>query len=125
MDDKDLGNQKMNNEQKNEGFSGDNLSDNYNPAHKLKRETKKDESGEIAEVKRAQNPAGPQIDTDRNWNENDSMSRGVHSEEAQMRTVENQDLNSDITKHRYDKNNPESKEDRGNIKMDGEEKSDS
>lgn len=120
MNDKDLGNQKMNNEQKNEGFSGDNISDNYDPAKKLKQEVEKDKNGNMKEVERARHPEGPAIDLDRNWNENDQMSRGVHSDEAEMKTLENRDLNSDITKNRYKDENLEGKEDRGNIRMDDE-----
>lgn len=35
-----------------------------------------------------------------------------------MKTVENEDHNSDITANRYPNEHPDNKEDRGNIKLD-------
>jgi hypothetical protein len=40
------------------------------------------------------------FDEERTWNENESLSRGVATEEKAMK-VENEDLNSDITANRY------------------------
>lgn len=50
--------------------------------------------------------------------ENPNAKRGVTTDKEAMKTVENKDLNSDITANRYPKSNPESHEDRGNMKLD-------
>ena len=46
--------------------------------------------------------------------ENPNINRGVITEKEAMKTVENKDLNSDITPNRYSNSNPESHKDRGN-----------
>jgi len=113
MDTKDLGSKKINNEQQvNEGFSGENLDENYNPAdQKLNPEQETDENGNTKNVKRAR-------DTAQNWNENESLSRGVTDEEDQIKTVENKDRNSDIATNRYPNSHPDNHQNRGNIKLD-------
>lgn len=42
--------------------------------------------------------------------------RGVKTDKEAMKTVENKDLNSDITPNRYPNSHPDNKEDRGNMK---------
>ncbi len=49
---------------------------------------------------------------------NVNANRGVATEEEAKKTVENKDRNSDITPNRYPNSNPESRKDRGNMKLD-------
>jgi len=116
MENKDLGSKKINNEQEiNEGFSGENISKDYNPSkEKLNTEQETDENGNTKNVERARN----QEQGDRSWDENESLSRGVKSEEAQQKTVENKDRNSDIATNRYPNSHPDNHKDRGNMKLD-------
>ena len=123
MENDDLGSKKMNNKQStNEGFSGDNMPDDCKIADSImKEEVVTDRDGNETIVQRARNADGseallPEQDQ-RTWNENESLSRGVHTEEEAMKTVENEDLNSDITAHRYPASHPDNHEDRGNIKL--------
>ena len=118
MKNKDLGSKKINNEQEvNEGFSGKNIADNYDPSkEKLNPETETDENGDSKTVKRARNNE----QTDRNWNENESLSRDVQSEGQQQKTVENKDRNSDITSNRYPNSHPDNHKNRGNVELDEE-----
>lgn len=124
MENNNLGSKKTNNKQNtNEGFSGENLPEDYNPsAPILKEEVEIDADGNQKIVQRARNVDGsiaPLPDEEeRTWNENESLSRGVSTEEEAMKTVENKDLNSDITAHRYPNSHPDNHEDRGNIKLD-------
>ncbi|WP_188051176.1 hypothetical protein [Flavobacterium sp. GP15] len=124
MENNNLGSKKTNNKQNtNEGFSGENLPEDYNPAAPiLKEEVEIDADGNQKIVQRARNVDGsiaPLPDEEeRTWNENESLSRGVSTEEEAMKTVENKDLNSDITAHRYPNSHPDNHEDRGNIKLD-------
>ena len=124
MESNDLGSKKTNNKQNtNEGFSGENLPEDYNPAASiLKEEVEIDASGNEKMVQRARNIdqkiASIPEPEERNWNENESLSRGVSSEKETMRTVENEDYNSDITAKRYPNEHPDNKENRGNIKLD-------
>ena len=60
----------------------------------------------------------PEEEEDKSWNENETLRRGVDTEEKVMKTIENIDLNSDITKHRYPNSHPENQENRGNMKLD-------
>lgn len=118
MDSKDLGSKKINNEQQvNEGFSGDNLSKNYNPAkEKLNPEQETDKDGNIINVKRARNAA----QRDENLGESKNAGHGVNSEAALQKTVENKDRNSDIATNRYPNSHPDNHQNRGNIKLDDE-----
>lgn len=50
--------------------------------------------------------------------ENPNINRGVTTEKEAMKTVENKDLNSDITPNRYPNSNPESHKNRGNTNSD-------
>ena len=119
MNNQDLGDKKMNNEQnRNEGFSGQNLPDNYDPAaRKLQQELETDKEGNTNTVHRARNTES-NVETERTWNENESLSRSVSEAEDVKRNVENKDFNSDTTAKRYDKSHPDSKENRGNIQLD-------
>jgi len=122
---KDLGDKKWNNLQKenpdkefNEGFSGRNISDDYNPSeekiqNRLRSETEQDENGDKQHTKRARF-------TD------ESASRVASGESAttdnsvieNKKSVENRDHNSDITPNRYPESHPDNQENRGNIEMD-------
>ena len=124
MENSNLGSKKTNNKQSvNEGFSGANIPDDNNPnASILQSEVEIDANGNEKIVQRARNVDGtiasiPDAE-ERSWNDNESLSRGVSDEKEEMRTVENKDLNSDITAHRYPKSHPDNHEDRGNIKLD-------
>lgn len=124
MESNDLGSKKTNNKQnKNEGFSGENLPEDYNSAASiLKEEIEIDTEGNEKIVQRARNVDGTIAtladEEERTWNDNESLSRGVSTEKEAMKTVENKDLNSDITAHRYPASHPDNQEDRGNIKLD-------
>lgn len=124
METNDLGSKKTNNTQAvNEGFSGENLSDYYDPSQsKLKLEKETDQNGNNKMVERARNVDGSfkneENANDRNWNENESLSRGVTDEEDLKKTIENKDRNSDIAANRYPNSHPDNQEDRGNIKLD-------
>lgn len=113
MDTNDLGSKKINNEQGvNEGFSSQNIPTDYDPSkEKLNTEQETDENGNIKNVKRARN------NDQSNGNDNN---RGVISEEAQQKTVENKDRNSDIATNRYPNSHPDNHQNRGNIKLDDE-----
>ena len=119
MENKDLGNKKMNNEQKvNEGFSGKNIPENYDPAgQKMQQEVETDKQGDTHTVDRARHTE-TNVQSERNWNENESLSRTVSNEEDVKRSVEHKDFNSDTTAKRYDKSHPDNKENRGNIELD-------
>lgn len=106
METNDLENKKFNNEQKvNEGFSGENLPENYNPAPtKLKDELETDEQGNKTIVHRARH-----LEQQPNPNEtgmDDNQSR---------KAVENKDRNSDIADNRYPNDHPDNHIHRGNI----------
>lgn len=111
---KDLGDKKWNNEKKNsqgegnEGFSGKNIPEDYNPKEgKLKSEREKDESGNSEVVKRARNVE--------NYKEEESTSgEGI----INQKNPENRDKNSDVDPNRYPESHPENKKDRGNMDLD-------
>ncbi|MBG6062761.1 hypothetical protein IWX83_002562 [Flavobacterium sp. CG_9.1] len=124
MENNDLGSKKTNNKQPiNDQIGSEKmLNENNTNAPKLKDEIEIDANGNEKVVQRARNVDGsnaaiPEAE-ERTWNENESLSRGVSSEKEAMKTVENEDLNSDITAHRYPASHPDNKEDRGNIKLD-------
>jgi hypothetical protein len=124
MESNDLSSKKTNNKQNiNEGFSGANLPKDHNPAESnLKDEVEIDADGNEKIVQRARNVDGsiasiPEPE-ERSWNENESLSRGVSTEKEAMRTVENEDYNSDVTAKRYPNEHPDNKKNRGNIKLD-------
>lgn len=111
-DPKDLGSKKMNNQEKksdrNEGFSGDNLPNNYDPsAGKLKMELEKNEEGSTETVKRARDvdekQAPPVSDNDTTTRDDGAVidkSRGTANEAEDVETAENRDFNSDTEKDR-------------------------
>lgn len=117
MDTNDLGNKKFNNEQQvNEGFSGENIAENYNPSlGKLKPEEEIDQDGNHKLVRRADLS---DEQSGRSWNENESLSRGVEDENTTQKMVEHKDRNSDIATNRYPNAHPDNHTDRGNIKLD-------
>ena len=119
METNDLGSKKINNEQSvNEGFSSENLSQNYNPST-MKTEVEIDAAGNRKDVDRARNVDGTEnndANSERNWNESESLSRSMSTEEIKT-AVENKDHNYD-TPLRYPDSHPDNHEDRGNIKLD-------
>lgn len=87
----------------------------------LNEEIEIDAQGNKKIVQRARNVDGsiaPIPDEEITWNDNESLSRGVRTEEEAMNTVENEDLNSDITANRYPVSHPDNQTDRGNMKLD-------
>lgn len=110
---KDLGDKAMNNEQQiNEGFSGENVPSNYDPSGKpLRTEVEHDESGNIRLVKRARN-LNENLPSE-NYNETDDAA----SDQTQQK---NEDRNRDVAANRYPPSHPDNKHDRGNIKTDDE-----
>lgn len=107
---KDLGDKKWNGEENrnnndvNEGFSGKNISENYDPSDgKLRPETETDDEGNTEKVKRARDV------------ENYETEAETSGEEIkQQKTPENRDKNSDTQANRYSNSNPENHRDRGN-----------
>jgi len=126
-DPKDLGDKKMNNQEKqsdrNEGFSGDNLPNNYDPSKgKLKTELDKDTDGSTETVKRARDvdekKAPPVSDSDKTTRDDGTVidkNRGTANEKEEIETAENRDFNSDTDEQRYQNNNTDNKKHRGNI----------
>ena len=117
----DLGSKKINGVQKNiDESKGKNIShDGEADDANLKKEVVADQDGNKKVVERARNE-NEEIkkvkgDVDPN---NANANRGVSSEEEAKKTVENKDRNSDITPNRYPNSDPESHEDRGNMKLD-------
>lgn len=112
-DPKDLGSKKINNQQKesslNEGFSGENLPNNYGPSkEKLDTELEKRKDGTISTPKRARDvdeKKAPPVNSLSSSAKADngktvSKSRGTASEDEDMETAENRDFNSDTEKGR-------------------------
>lgn len=122
---KDLGSKKIDNHQKNEGFSGENLPNNYNPGSRfLNPETEKDEDGNKELQKRARDinegKAVPVSQSDKTVNDKGEVidkNRGTKNETEDKETAENRDFNSDIEKNRYPVSHPENKRDRGNTEQ--------
>lgn len=111
-DPKDLGSKKINDQEKeskkNEGFSGDNLPNNYDPSSaKLKTELEKDEHGNTESQKRARDvdeKKAPPVDSRSDDADRDgttvSKSRGTKNEAEDVETAENRDFNSDTDEDR-------------------------
>lgn len=119
MDTKDLGDKRINNEQQvNEGFSGQNLPEDYNPAaKKLSQEQETDKQDNMKTVDRARHTEEPP----KKASYNSDANRGGDTEAEPNKTVENKDfMNSDTTANRYPKSHPDNHENRGNIKLDEE-----
>lgn len=123
MEANNLGSKKINGTQKNTDESkGKNVShDSELNEIKLNTEVVTDADGNKKAVERARNE-NEIIDKDHNNQNSNSANanRGVTTEEEAKKTVENKDRNSDITPNRYPNSNPESHEDRGNMKLDEE-----
>jgi len=117
----DLGSKKINgvqkdiDEAKGKNISHDGKADDAN----LKKEVVADQDGNKKVVERARNENEDieKVKGDVN-SQNANANRGVASEEEAIKTVENKDRNSDVTPNRYSNSNPESHEDRGNMKLD-------
>ena len=121
MENKDLGSKKINGTQKNiDESKGKNIPhDTEQHESEIKKEIVTDKSGNKEIVDRARNENESISETSGEINPNNpNANRGVSSEEEAQKTVENKDRNSDITPNRYPNSNPESHEDRGNMKLD-------
>lgn len=123
-DPKDLGSKKMNNREKesnkNEGFSGENLPNNYDPSQgDLNTEIEKDKAGNVKTEQRARSVdeenAKPVTQTDKAESNGKIVdkSRGTSNEAEAMETAENRDFNSDLEENRYPAGHPENKKQRG------------
>jgi len=123
MDTNNLGSKKINgvqkdiDESKGKNIPHDGKADDAN----LKKEvvTDKDGNKEVVERARNENEDIKKVKGDVNPG-NANANRGVATEEDAEKTVENKDRNSDVTPNRYSNSNPESHEDRGNMKLDEE-----
>lgn len=116
-----LGSKKINGVQKNiDESKGKNIShDGKSEDANLKKEVVTDVQGnkQIVERARNENEDIQKVKGDASM-EDANANRGVSTEEEAKKTVENKDRNSDITPNRYPNSNPESHEDRGNMKLD-------
>ena len=123
MDTNNLGTKKINGTQKNiDESKGKNVShDTESDTSKLKKEVITDADGNKQVVERARNENEENKNSfNQTTDESENENRGVTTEEEEKKTVENKDRNSDITPNRYPNSNPESHEDRGNMKLDEE-----
>lgn len=121
MENNNLGSKKINGTQKNiDESKGKNIPhDTEFHESEIKQEVVTDKSGNKEIVDRARNENESIKETSKEINpDNPNANRGVSSEEEAKKTVENKDRNSDITSNRYPNSNPESHEDRGNMKLD-------
>lgn len=123
METNNLGSKKINGVQKNiDESKGKNIShDTELDKSKLKKELVTDEDGnkEIVDRARDVNEEIKEVPDKKSTN-SANANRGVATDEEAEKTVENKDRNSDITPDRYPNSNPESHEDRGNMKLDEE-----
>lgn len=123
METNNLGSKKINGVQKNiDESKGKNVShDTELDKSKLKKEVVTDEDGNKEVVDRARdvNEEIKEVPDKKSTN-SANANRGVSTDEEAQKTVENKDKNSDITPNRYPNSNPESHEDRGNMKLDEE-----
>lgn len=101
-------------QQRNEGFSGENISAEYNPAT-LKTELDIDSKGNHNKVERARN-----TNTNPNNSEptNDIQPKDDNHEIENSKSIENRDRNSDVATNRYPASHPENHENRGDMKLD-------
>ena len=121
MENNNLGSKKINGAQKNiDESKGKNVShDTEVHESELKKEIVADTEGNKEIVDRARNVNEKIEETSKQINpDNPNANRGVSTEEEAKKTVENKDRNSDVTPNRYPNSNPESHEDRGNMKLD-------
>lgn len=105
----DLSHKKINNAQKvNEGFSGNNLPKDYDPAAtKLEKELETDKDGNKNVVQRARHTEEPPQKIDLGIDDNQTI-----------KAVENKDRNSDTATNRYPNSHPDNQHNRGNIQLD-------
>ncbi|RZJ67815.1 MAG: hypothetical protein EOO50_04360 [Flavobacterium sp.] len=115
---KDLGSKTWNNDQQkgdlNEGFSGENIPDDYNPAkHVKERET--DAQGNSRFVDRARD-AHMTSDGERGWSESESLSRAneIYDEKADGK----EDHNYDDAQRYSSPSHRDNHENRGNMELD-------
>ena len=86
---------------------------------KLRKEIDVDTEGNKTVVDRArEEDATDESILSETDSKNPNINRGVTTEKEAMKTVENKDLNSDITPNRYPNSNPESHRNRGNTNSD-------
>jgi hypothetical protein len=123
METNNLGSKKINGVQKDiDESKGKNIShDGKSEDANLKKEVVTDAQGNKQTVERARNENEDirKVKDDLSFDDANA-NRGVSTEEEAKKTVENKDLNSDITPNRYPNSNPESHRDRGNMKLDEE-----
>ncbi|WP_394774777.1 hypothetical protein [Flavobacterium sp.] len=123
METNNLGSKKINGVQKDiDESKGKNIShDTESHKSEMKKEVVTDQDGNKEVVDRARNE-NEEINEvpDNSGNTKENGNRGVTTEEEAKKTVENKDLNSDVTPNRYPNSNPESHKDRGNMKLDEE-----
>ena len=121
MEANNLGSKKINGVQKDiDESKGKNIShDGKDDDANLKKEVVTDKSGnkEVVERARNENEDIKKVKDDASP-ENANANRGVSSEAAANKTVENKDRNSDIEPNRYPNSHPDNHEDRGNMKLD-------
>jgi hypothetical protein len=122
MEANNLGSKKINGVQKNiDESKGKNIShDGKTEDPNLKKEVVTDTDGNKKVVDRARNENEGIKEVKDDEKSSANANRGVASDEEAKKTVENKDRNSDITPNRYPNSNPESHEDRGNMKLDEE-----
>jgi len=121
MENNNLGSKKINGTQKNiDESKGKNIPHDTEPHNsEIKKEVVADKSGNKEIVDRARNVNEKIEETSKQINpDNPNANRGVSTEEEAKKTVENKDRNSDVTPNRYPNSDPESHEDRGNMKLD-------
>lgn len=121
METNNLGSKKINGVQKNTDESkGKNVShETESDKSKLKKEVVTDANGNKEVVDRARDVNEEIKDVPgKKSTDSANANRGVSTDEEAKKTVENKDRNSDITPNRYPNADPESHEDRGNMKLD-------
>jgi hypothetical protein len=117
----DLGSKKINGVQKNideskgKNISHDGKADDANLQKEVVAD--QDRNKQVVERARNENEEIKKVKGDVDSN-SANANRGVSSEEEAKKTVENKDRNSDVTPNRYPNSDPESHEDRGNMKLD-------
>lgn len=113
METNDLGSKKINNEQeRNEGFSAENLPEDYNPKPaKMKADLETDQEGNHTFVKRA-------TYNDAQTDSNTESLNHSSNPDGQPKVEEHKDRNSDVATNRYPNAHPDNHKDRGNIKLD-------
>ncbi|MGA9639306.1 hypothetical protein [Flavobacterium sp.] len=110
---------KINTEKIEEPKNKNNSSDMEYIDPKPSKEIETDITGNQLVVDRARNPIEHSEEIPNEIKlDNPNANRGVKTDKEAMKTVENNDLNSDVTSHRYPSSHPDNQEDRGNMKLD-------